>query len=256
MFLVSCSSNMFCSFLFISLRFSSPGFTRSRRTEPRPPRSPWEPPWPPTAAPDTSEEETTDQSTRSMKTLVSDRAPVGCSEQQNAHRFYQLSTIYFCYKKDDMTKHVFWVDSELHLLPQREVTQLILVEVEETMTFMINSQQQQLKLFSWKIFKKYSGMKPAGRLQCFALITWTAAPSSLICPATDSWLTENIFHFSKYHYWCLMLQQSIFYSESKTRQRSSSLSLVTTENSHKTKSKLSIFLHFLIFVDVIYDTAS
>lgn len=54
MFLVSCSSNIFCSFLFISLRFSSPGFTRSLRTEPRPPRSPWELPWPPTALPDTS----------------------------------------------------------------------------------------------------------------------------------------------------------------------------------------------------------
>lgn len=57
MFLVSCSSSMFCSFLFISLRFSSPGFTRSLRTEPRPPRSPWEVPWPPTALPDTSEED-------------------------------------------------------------------------------------------------------------------------------------------------------------------------------------------------------
>lgn len=41
MFLVSCSSNMFCSFLFISRRFSSPGFTRSLRTLPSPLRSVW-----------------------------------------------------------------------------------------------------------------------------------------------------------------------------------------------------------------------
>lgn len=40
-FLVSCSSSMFCSFLFISRRFSSPGFTRSLRTLPSPLRSVW-----------------------------------------------------------------------------------------------------------------------------------------------------------------------------------------------------------------------
>lgn len=40
-FLVSCSSNMFCNFLFISRRFSSPGFTRSLRTLPSPLRSVW-----------------------------------------------------------------------------------------------------------------------------------------------------------------------------------------------------------------------
>lgn len=41
MFLVSCSSSMFWSFLFISRRFSSPGFTRSLRTLPSPLRSVW-----------------------------------------------------------------------------------------------------------------------------------------------------------------------------------------------------------------------
>lgn len=55
MFLVSCSSSMFCSFLFISRRFSSPDLTRSRKTEPRPPRSTWAAPWPPAAPPDTSD---------------------------------------------------------------------------------------------------------------------------------------------------------------------------------------------------------
>lgn len=40
-FLVNCSSSMFCSFLFISRRFSSPGFTRSLRTLPSPLRSVW-----------------------------------------------------------------------------------------------------------------------------------------------------------------------------------------------------------------------
>lgn len=40
-FLVSCSSSMFCSFLFISRRFSSPGFTRSLKTLPSPLRSVW-----------------------------------------------------------------------------------------------------------------------------------------------------------------------------------------------------------------------
>lgn len=45
MFLVSCSSSMFCSFLFISRRFSSPGLTRSRSTELRPPLSPWWAAW-------------------------------------------------------------------------------------------------------------------------------------------------------------------------------------------------------------------
>lgn len=73
MFLVSCSSNMFCSFLFISLRFSSPGFTRSLRTEPRPPRSPWEPPWPPTALPDTSEEERRRQVRKERRSYWADR---------------------------------------------------------------------------------------------------------------------------------------------------------------------------------------
>ena len=40
-YLVNCSSSMFCSFLFISRRFSSPGFTRSLRTLPSPLRSVW-----------------------------------------------------------------------------------------------------------------------------------------------------------------------------------------------------------------------
>lgn len=56
MFLVSCSSSMFCSFLFISRRFSSPGFTRSLKTELKPPRSPWTP-WANPTPPDTSARE-------------------------------------------------------------------------------------------------------------------------------------------------------------------------------------------------------
>ncbi len=54
MFFVSCSSSMFCSFLFISRRFSSPGFTKSLSTELKPPRSPWAP-WATAPPPDTSE---------------------------------------------------------------------------------------------------------------------------------------------------------------------------------------------------------